>query len=339
MPTLFVTSPIEDAIVDRLRALDPRLTVAFDPALVPAARFPSDHIGGPFARTPEQQLQWEQHLAEADILWGVPEPADAAKCTRLAWIQDTSTGSGPSVAKLNRPDLLVTTARGVHARPLAEFTFMALLAHFRGLARLKADQAARRWIRGHFDEVAGKTLVILGAGDVARGCARIARALDMRIVAIARDPTRARAHAALFDQVLPTVDLHQAMAGADAFVITVPITPETYHLVDTAALSVLKRGAALVNIGRGPVVDESALVAALRSGQVGYAALDVTAAEPLQADSPLWDMPNVLISPHSASTVAHENHRIVDIFQHNLACWLAGNRSEMRNVLDQDRLY
>jgi phosphoglycerate dehydrogenase-like enzyme len=87
------------------------------------------------------------------------------------------------------------------------------------------------------------------------------------------------------------------------------------------------------------VVDESALVAALRSGQVGYAALDVTAVEPLQADSPLWDMPNVLISPHSASTVAHENHRIVDIFQHNLACWLAGNRSGMRNVLDQDRLY
>jgi phosphoglycerate dehydrogenase-like enzyme len=339
MPILFITSPLEDDVVDRLRVLDSRLTVAFDPTLVPAPRFPADHIGAPFTRTSEQQRRWEQHLAEADILWGVPEPADVAVCKRLAWIQDTSTGSGPAVAKLNRPDLLVTTARGVHARPLAEFIFMSLLSHFRGLARLKAEQAAHRWIRGCSDEIAGKTLVILGAGDIARGCARIARALEMRVIAIARDPTRARAHAALFDHMLPTAELHHAMAAADAFVITVPITPETHNLVDTVALSALKRGAALVNVGRGLVMDEAALITALRSGQVGFAALDVTAVEPLAADSPLWDMPNVLISPHSASTVIHENHRIVDIFEHNLTCWLAGNQSAMRNVLDHERLY
>jgi phosphoglycerate dehydrogenase-like enzyme len=243
------------------------------------------------------------------------------------------------VAKLNRPDLLVTTARGVHARPLAEFVFMALLAHFRGLATLQADQAAHRWTRGCVEEVAGKTLVILGAGDLARGCARIARALDMRVLAVTRDPARDRSHASLFDAVLPATDLHAAMRQADAFVITVPHTPLTDRMVDAAALACLPRGAAFVNIGRGNVVDEPALIEALQSGQVGYAALDVTSVEPLPTDSPLWDMPNVLISPHSASTVATENAQIVDIFAYNLSCWLDGRLGEMRNVLDQATLY
>ena len=185
----------------------------------------------------------------------------------------------------------------------------------------------------------GRTLVILGAGDLARGCARIARALDMHVIAVARDPALPRAHGDLFDEVVGSDGLHAAMARADAFVITVPHTPLTHHMVDAAALAVLPRGAALVNIGRGLVVDEPALIAALQSGQVGYAALDVTAVEPLPADSPLWDMPNVLISPHSASTVAGEDGAIVRIFAHNLACWLDGRVGEMWNVLDVGRLY
>jgi hypothetical protein len=222
---------------------------------------------------------------------------------------------GPAVAQLGLDEsVLVTTARGVHARPLAEFVFMALLAHFRGLAHLQAEQRAHRWTRGCATEIAGRTLVILGAGDLARGCARLARALDMQVVAIARDPARTRAHADLFDEVVPASALHAALRRADALVVTVPGIPQTEGMVDAAALACLPRGAALVNIGRGTVVDEAALIDALRTGQVGYAALDVTAVEPLPPDSPLWDMPNVLISPHSASTVSAENRRIVEIF-------------------------
>ena len=339
MPTLFVTSPLEPENAARMAGLDPRLTVIHEPDLLPPARFPADHTGGPFTRTPWRQARWHVRLADADILWGVPSPQDAPYATKLRWIQATSTGVGPAVARLNRPDVLVTTARGVHARPLAEFVFMALLAHVRGLARLQSDQAAHRWTRGCVEEIAGKTLVILGAGDLARGCARIARALDMRVIAIARDPARERGHAELFDAVVPSSDLHAALHMADALVITVPHTPLTDRMIDAAALACLPPGAALVNIGRGLVLDEPALVAALRSGQVGYAALDVTAVEPLPADSPLWDMPNVLISPHSASTVATENERIVDIFAHNLPCWLDGRIEEMRNVLDVAKLY
>ena len=203
----------------------------------------------------------------------------------------------------------------------------------------RRTSATHAWKRGCNDQIAGKTLVILGAGDLARGCARIACALDMHVIAVARDSALPRAHANLFHETLPSSDLHAAMARADAFVITVPLTPLTHHMVDAAALAALPRGAAFVNIGRGQVVDEPALIAALRSGQVGYAALDVTAVEPLPSDSPLWDMPNVLISPHSASTVPGEDAAIVDIFAHNLICWLDGRVGDMRNVLDVEKLY
>ncbi len=339
MPTLFISSPLDADLAARLAALDPRLTVAYAPDLLPVAAFPGDHGGGPLTRTAEQQARWERHLAEADILWGVPKPEDAAHATKLRWIQSTNTGAGPAAARLNRPEVLVTTARGIHAQPLAEFVFMALLAHFRSLKQLEADQRAHAWNRGCVGGVAGKTLVILGAGDLARGCARIARALDMHVIAVARDPALPRAHGELFHEVVASTALHAAMARADAFVITVPHTPLTDRMVDAAALAALPRGAAFVNIGRGLVVDEPALIEALRSGQVGYAALDVTAVEPLPADSPLWDMPNVLISPHSASTVPGETAAIVDIFAHNLACWLDGRIGDMRNVLDVERLY
>jgi phosphoglycerate dehydrogenase-like enzyme len=339
MPTLFISSPLAAEHASRLATLDPRLTVVYEPDLLPQAEFPGDHGGLPLTRTPAQRARWEARLAEADILWGVPKPEDAAHATKLRWIQSTNTGAGPAAARLNRPEVLVTTARGIHARPLAEWVFMALLAHFRGLAQQQEDQRAHVWRRGCVDEIAGKTLVILGAGDLARGCARIARALDMTVIAVARDPAQPRAHAALFDEVVPSTALHAALARADAFVITVPLTPLTHHMVDAASLAALPRGAAFVNIGRGAVVDEAALIEALRSGQVGYAALDVTTTEPLPTDSPLWDMPNVLISPHSASTVPAEDGRIVEIFAHNLVCWLDGRVSDMWNVLDVERLY
>jgi len=110
-------------------------------------------------------------------------------------------------------------------------------------------------------------------------------------------------------------------------------------MIDAKAIAAMKPGVVLVNIARGQVIDEIAMIAALRSGQIGFAALDVAAAEPLPAASPLWDMPNVLISPHSASTAPSENRKITDIFCHNLGCYVAGRRGDMINVLDKKRLY
>ena len=187
--------------------------------------------------------------------------------------------------------------------------------------------------------MAGRVLTIIGAGDLARGIAQRARAFEMRTIAVARHVGKGREHNSLFDEIRPVAELHAALAAADATIVTVPHTPETERLIDAAAFAAMPKGSVFVNIARGQVVDENALIESLRSGHLGHAALDVATVEPLPADSPLWDMKNVLISPHSASTVTTENAKITEIFCHNLRCWLDGKVERMRNILDKQLLY
>jgi phosphoglycerate dehydrogenase-like enzyme len=338
--TIFITSPLEPEHVATLRAVSPDMRVLYEPDLMPALRYVADHKGVAFTRSPEQTARFRAGLAQADILFDLPSAEDLPFCAKLRWVQTTSTGVGPAVAALglDRSEVLITTARGVHAGPLAEFVFMALLAHFRGLAHLQAEQRAHRWTRYCGEEVASRTIVTIGAGDLARGVARIGQALGMRVIAVARDPSKSRPDG-LFDEVMPTSRLHAALAQADAVVVTVPGLPSTTNMIDEAAIAAMPAGCAFVNIGRGTVVDEAALIWALRTGHLGFAALDVTAIEPLPPDSPLWDLPNVLISPHSASTVSRENAKITAIFADNLRLFLEGRIGEMRNILDKQLLY
>ena len=336
-----ITSPLQGSLARRLVEVDPsRVTLLYDPDLLPPVRYVADHKGAPFTRDASGQARWEEFLSQADVLFDLPSAAELSLASRLRWVQTTSTGVGPAVAKLglDRSDVIVTTARGVHAGPLAEWTIMALLAHFRGLRHLQAEQRAHRWVRMCGEEVAGRTVVTVGAGDLAQGVARVARALGMRVVAVARHPGKTRPDG-VFDAVRPVGSLHDTLPEADALVLTVPDTAQTRGLIDARAFAALKPGCALVNIGRGVTVDEAAMVESLRAGRLGFAALDVAAVEPLPADSPLWDMPNVLISPHSASTVTTENAKIVDIFCDNLRCYMDGNFHAMRNVLDKQLLY
>jgi phosphoglycerate dehydrogenase-like enzyme len=340
---IFIATPLAPANVETIRAVDPaRIEVIYEPDLLPPIRYVGDHGGAPFARDKDQERRWREGLSSADILWDLPRARDdMAAASRVKWIQTTSTGVGQDVKELGvqHSEILITTARGVHAGPLAEFVFMALLAHFRGLPHLMTEQRAHRWVRYCGEEVAGKTIAVLGAGDLARGVAKIGRAFDMRVVALARDVHKERGHAHLFDAVYPTEDLHRALGASDAFVVAVPHTPATENMIDEAAFRAMKPGIAFVNIGRGQVVDENALIGHLRSGHVGFACLDVTAVEPLPPESPLWDMPNVLISPHSASTVTTENNKITEIFCHNLRCFLDGRTSDMKNILDKRLMY
>jgi phosphoglycerate dehydrogenase-like enzyme len=345
--TLFITSPLEPEHVARIRAVDPaRLEVVYEPDLYPPLRYVADHKGGPFTRGAEQTARWRRHLADAEILLDCPPPTaggpgDIVHATRLQWVQTTSSGVGQLITTLglDKTDVIVTTARGVHGTPLAEFTFMALLAYFRKLKFLEAEQRAHRWVRYCDEEVAGRTLLTIGAGDLARAVAQVARGLDMRVIAVTRSPQKPRPHAALFDEILGVPALHQALARADAVVMTLPDTAETKNLLDRAAIAAMRHGCAFVNTGRGQCVDENAMIEALRSGRIGYAALDVAAIEPLPDKSPLWDMPNVLICPHSASTVTTENAKITDIFCENIRLFLDGRTGEMRNVLDKQLLY
>ena len=228
MPSIMITSPLEPEHVARIRAVDASLEVLYEPNLLPATRYTADHKGVAFTRDAAQTAAWRALLGKADILFDLPAAEDVPFATRASWVQTTSTGVGQTVAKLglDQRGILVTTARGVHARPLAEFVFMALLAHIRGLDHLRAEQRAHRWERYCGPEIANRTMVILGAGDLARGCGRLAQAFDMRCIAVARDPARTRAHNGLFNEILPVAQLHDALSQADAFVVTAPHTPQ-----------------------------------------------------------------------------------------------------------------
>lgn len=345
---IFISTPLEIEQVARIRAAaGARVEVIHEPDLHPPLRYVADHNGvDGFARTAEQEARWRRHLARATILWDFPpKSADGtggfALAPNVRWVQTTSAGVGQMVARLGLADsdLVVTTASGVHAEALTEFVFLALLAHVKDLPRLQRDQRAHKWERYCCSELAGKTIAIVGAGKIGAQTARIAKAFGMRAIGVVANPSPSRAAAMGLDALYGMDDLRQALAQADAVVLSTPHTPRTERMIDDRAIADMKPGVVLVNVARGVVIDEAAMIAALRRRHIGLAALDVATIEPLPADSPLWDMDNVLISPHSASTAPSENRKITDIFLHNLACWLEGRRDAMRNVLDKKRMY
>jgi glyoxylate/hydroxypyruvate reductase len=203
--------------------------------------------------------------------------------------------------------------------------------------RLGREQRAHRWERYAGEEIAGKTVCVVGLGKIGREVARLARALDARVVGTVRD-VRGRLPDELgVERLEPTDRLDELLPGADVVVLAVPHTALTHRLLDARRLALLRPGAILVNIARGDVVDEAALVDALRTGRLRGAALDVFEQEPLPAESPLWDLPNVFVCPHSASTVAAENERIVELFQENIRRYLDGR--PLLNLLDKEQLY
>ena len=344
---IFITSPLEDEHVERIRSIGGNVvTVIHEPDLLPAIRYVADHKGiEEFVRKDNQEKRWRAHLASAHILWdfpaGVRDSAGENLVPNLRWVQTTSSGVGQLVKNLGLQDsdILVTTARGVHAQPLAEFALLALLMHFKGLQHLKQEQRQHTWARYCGDGLAGKTIAVIGAGAVGRRVLATAGAFGMRTVALNRAGASKTAADLGVDVVFAHEKIHAMLNGADALVLCLPHTPESEGLINAAALAALKPGAVLVNVARGVVVDEEALVAALQSGHIGSAALDVFAVEPLPPDSALWDMSNVLISPHSASTVTAENMRITDIFCHNLRCFIDDRFGDMRNMLNKDRMY
>jgi glyoxylate/hydroxypyruvate reductase A len=342
-----IAVPLEAELVERMTKSDRQLEVLFEPDLLPPPRFPSDHRGAEdFRRSPAEEQRWQAMLERAEILFGLPgdSPEGLAQAVRaypgLRWVQATSAGAGEQVraAALTAEELsrvTVTTAAGIHAVPLAEFCMLGLLAFARGLPALQADQQARRWGAHHpVPELAGRRLVIAGMGQIGAEVARLARAFGMEVIGVTRS---GRSDCGDVAAVHPTSELPQLLEEADALVIAMPLTEETRGLIDAPTLARLKPGATLVNVGRGGVVDEDALVRALQDGRIAGAALDVFTREPLPEDSPLWELPSVILSPHTAALSVHENERIVERFLTNLQRYR--RREPLLSRVDPQLLY
>ena len=214
----------------------------------------------------------------------------------LRWVHSFEAG----VDKLLTPELraspvTVTNAAGVYAPPLAEFAVLGVLFFYKRVRRLLASQAFERWDQHEVDALQGKVLGVVGYGGVGRACAEACRKLGMRVWALRRHPERRERGV---ERTFGPDQLHAMLAGVDVLLAAAPLTPQTLHLLDAAAFAALRPGKLVINVGRGPVVDEAALIAALQSGQVAGAALDVFEREPLAAGHPFWKMENVLLSPH-----------------------------------------
>ena len=337
-----ITSPLSPENVATIAATDPRLDVVYEHDLIPAPEYPSSHPLPEIADARSEE-RWVELLGSAEILFDFGPLALADRLPEwphLRWIQATSAGVGQLARRVGlteRRDIVVTTASGVHARPLAEFAVLAMLMFGKDVLRYQADQRAHRWRRHAGEEVAGKVVAVVGAGRIGREASRLLRALDAHVIGVVRTVagrTAADVHA---DEIAGIDGLDAILPRLDAVVLATPHTAETEGLLDARRIGLLPERAIVVNIARGNVVDEAALAAALESGRLRGAALDVFTTEPPPDSSPFWDLPNVLVSPHSASTVAAENDRIVEIFCENLHAYLAGR--PLRNVLDPDLLY
>ena len=345
--TVAIAVPLEAELVERIRAVDPSVTVLYEPELLPPERYPADHSGDPdFRRTPEQEDRYWDMLNQAQVLYGFPNesPAGLARIAgsnpHLEWIHAMAAGAGGAVkaSGLDAATLQkfkVTTSAGVHALPLAEFAALGILNGFKRSAELAQDQAARNWpeVRTPTRLVNGSHLVVTGLGEIGVATARIARALGMTVSGTKRtvEPLDG------IQDVTDNDGLAGLLATADAVVNTLPGTPSTEKLFSREVFAAMKPGTVFVNVGRGTVVDEEALLEALGNGQVSYACLDVFTVEPLPQDSPLWNHPKVMVSPHTSALSAAENRLIAERFCSNLRTHLDGG--ELPHVVDTVHFY
>jgi phosphoglycerate dehydrogenase-like enzyme len=332
---VLIASPLEPGHVARIATADPRVRVLYEPGLLPLPRYPADHTGTPRRLSAPELDRWAglRRLADVSFDFDWQAPADMpANCPRLRWVQATSAGIGGFLERtgLAGTGLVFTTAAGVHGTPLAEFTLLGLLYFAKGMPALAEAQRQHRWQHHASGQLAGSSALLVGLGGIGRAVARMLAAAGVAVCGAGR-PGRSYDVPGVTSYVASD-RIRGVLPEADALVLATPLTGQTRHLIGAAELAAMRPGSVLVNVARGPVVDEEALVSALRSGHLGGACLDVFATEPLPASSPLWDMPNVIISPHSAATVAAENALITNLFVDNLQRWLAGR--PLRNVYD-----
>jgi len=327
---------LEADLVKRIEASAGDVIVHYRPDLLPPPRYACDHSAPPRDLTSAQRDEWRGIVAQADVMWDFDwfEPAAMReRCMNLKWVQGTSAGIGGFVQRhgLDQGTFIMTTAGGIHAVPLAEFVVMGALYFIKGIPQLTRWKNEHHWERYTTRQLKGCRALVVGLGGMGRqivqqlasqgvevwGLGRTGRTYDIEGV------TRVIDRSGL-DATLPDVDL---------LVLSCPLTPETEGIIGAAQVALLRSDAIVVNVSRGQLVDQDALVQALSDRRIAGACLDVFVEEPLPTTNPLWDLDNVIVSPHSASTVRTENEDLVTLFLENLDHLRRGE--PLRNVYDR----
>jgi len=274
---------------------------------------------------------------QIEVVFGMLPPAELPTLPRLRWLQQTGAGAdwlldAPEVAS---SDLVLTNASGIHAIPIAEHVLALMLTLSRRIHRFVRAQRDHEWLRrGRLGELEGAVLGVVGLGAIGEKTAEKAGGIGMRVLGLRRDPQRSSPHV---ERMFGPDELHELLARSDWVVLATALTPETLGLIGKAELEAMKQSAYLINIARGSVVDEAALVHALEAGEIAGAGLDVFEHEPLAESSPLWDMGNVVLTPHFAGATPHYSDRVTGIFCENLRRWQDGE--PLINVVDKQLAY
>lgn len=338
---VLIATWLEPEYVAEIRKV-PGIDVLYEPDLLPKPRYKCDHTSLAPKRDEAGERRWRSLLAKAEIHFdfdhtNIGELKNLIPNTK--WIQGTSAGIGQLLVRaglIDRP-ITYTTASGVHATALSEFAIMSMLWAAKDAFHMLREQKAKHWARTCARDLPGRTVGIVGLGKIGRAIAQKSRALGMKAIGTRRVVRPGETDDPDVDLLVPQTNLEPLLRAADFLVLSCPLTTETEGLIGAKELAMLPRGAWFINVARGPVVDEQALIASLRSGHLAGAFLDVFQTEPLPAESPLWEMPNVLVSPHSASTVERENERLTELFCDNLGRYLRGE--PLRNAFDKEKMY
>ena len=321
---------------------NPTLLVMADPSsqyLKPLSRLPSE------VRTiiTNDRSKLPTLAADADVLLNadfrdlrlLPDMFPYAK--RVQWIHSIAAGIDAVLSpELIASPVIMTNGRGVYRRPLGEWVIAAMLFFSYSIRRLLDQQKAARWEKFESIPLSGRTLGIIGYGEIGRTAAELAKPFGMRIVAVRRKPERSSSDP-LLDAIYPPSRMNEMIAECDFVVVAAPLTPETNKLVGVTQFEAMKRSAVIINVGRGPVIDEKAMIAALESGRIRGAGLDVFEVEPLPADSSLYKLNNVLLSPHCADHTPGWLDRAVEFFVDNFERFRKGE--PLQNVVDKHAGY
>jgi D-2-hydroxyacid dehydrogenase (NADP+) len=257
-------------------------------------------------------------------------PEIVAAMPRLDWIQALTTGVDPLHALKLPPAVTITSARGIHGPQMAELAMLLMLSLGRGAPRIFANQRERRWKRWTQPLLAGKTVVIVGVGTISEVIAARCQVFGQKVIGIS-----SRASAPGFDELHPRARLGEVVARADFVLVVVPYSPDTHHLIDAPVLRAMKPTAYLINIARGNVVDEAALIEALKAKTIAGAGLDVFATEPLPESSPLWALDNVIVTPHIGGLSDVYAEQLIPVVVHNARAYVAGDRGAMQNLVER----